>query len=226
MTDVEAIVGASRAVLLDFDGPVCDLFAGYPAHVIADRLRAFLLNAKADLPESISETRDPLDLLRWTGARCPELLEVLEKKQVLAECEAANSAIPTPYVQEVMESAVESGRGVVIVSNNSGEAIDRYLKLHGLAYYVSAVVGRRFGAPATMKPEPGPVLDGARHAGVPASACVLVGDSVSDIEAAQRAGAMSIGYAKSTSRRVRLAGADAVVEGMKTISDALVASQR
>ena len=29
-------------VLLDFDGPTCDLFAGYPANVIADELRALV----------------------------------------------------------------------------------------------------------------------------------------------------------------------------------------
>lgn len=51
------------AVILDFDGPVCGMFAGLPAPQVADRLRTHLLaqgwDAEAELPAS----PDPLQVL-------------------------------------------------------------------------------------------------------------------------------------------------------------------
>ena len=35
-SDLDAIVSATRHLLLDFDGPICSVFAGLPAHIIAD----------------------------------------------------------------------------------------------------------------------------------------------------------------------------------------------
>ena len=209
-----------QGVLLDFDGPVCNLFAGYPAAAIASELRDYLIDAGVDLDESVKGTADPLALISWTASHEPELLEPLERCEVLAERSAAETATPTEHVREVIRLAIESGRPVAIVSNNSRTAIDRFLELHRLSSEVTSVAGRVAGRPELMKPNPTPVVRAASSLGVPPEACVLVGDSVSDIEAARNAGSRCIGYAKNLSRggQLEAAGADAVIYSMGTLA--------
>ena len=38
-SDLDTIVSRTRHLLLDFDGPICSIFAGLPAITVADRLR-------------------------------------------------------------------------------------------------------------------------------------------------------------------------------------------
>src|SRR5262249_45384606 len=89
MTGLQALLESAEGVLLDFDGPICRLFAGYPAAVIADELRDYLICAGVALGDPVKETSDPLELLRWTSAHHPELLESLERLEVAAERLAA-----------------------------------------------------------------------------------------------------------------------------------------
>ncbi|MGK5553977.1 HAD family hydrolase [Actinomadura kijaniata] len=221
MSNLPSLIKRVRAVLLDFDGPVCALFAGYPAHDIASDLRAFLVKRGADLPEKLDRTRDPLDLLRWTELHRPDLLPAIEGMQELAERKAADSAKPTPYARETIMSSVASGRPVLIVSNNSEEAISYYLKKHDLLAHVTAVIGRPKGAPHKMKPHPQPIFSALGKIDKSQRHCVLIGDSSTDIEAARRAGVFSIGYAKNPDRIFALSDADAVIDTMRDISDTL-----
>lgn len=222
MSTAAELIERTSALLLDFDGPVCSLFAGYPAHSIAEESRAVLVKNMVDLPPSLQHTTDPLDILRWTGVNRPVLLGAVESVQNRAEREAAQSAAPTSHASEVFMRAAESGRPVVIVSNNSEGAIAHYLKEHSLLQYVTAIVGRPQGRPQLMKPNPWPVETGLAILGTTARLCTLIGDSPSDIEAARVAGSFSIGYAKQPSRAGELEGADAVVSSMGCIADALI----
>ena len=212
-----------QGVLLDFDGPVCNLFAGNPAAAIASELRDYLIDAGADLDESVKGTADPLALISWTASHEPELLEPLEQREVLAERSAAETAAPTEHVHEVISLANTSGRPVAIVSNNSQAAIDRFLELHGLSSEVTSIASRVIGRPELMKPSAMPVVEAARSLGVPTEACVLVGDSVSDIAAARNAGSRCIGYAKNPSRggQLEAAGAEAVIHSMGVLAACL-----
>jgi beta-phosphoglucomutase-like phosphatase (HAD superfamily) len=85
------------------------------------------------------------------------------------------------------------------------------------------VTGREAGNVNSLKPSPEPVLNAAVAIGVPADRCVMIGDSVSDIEAAIRAGSRSIGYARTRPEASALsaAGADAVIGSMTTLTSAL-----
>jgi phosphoglycolate phosphatase len=224
MNDLRALLDSSEGVLLDFDGPVCKLFAGYPAAVIADELRDYLITMGADLDDSVKGTSDPLALLRWTALQEPALLEPLEQREVVAECSAAETATLTEHAYEVIILAVESGRPVAIVSNNSRAAIERFLDLNGLSSEVTSIVSRVFGRPDLMKPSVEPVIKAAGSLNLLAKACVLVGDSVADMAAARNAGSRCIGYAKNSVRAGELnaEGADVVIYSM----GAVVASLR
>ena len=223
MNDLQALLRPIQGILLDFDGPVCKLFAGYPAAVIADELRDYLISAGADLDDSVKGASDPLALLRWTASHEPELLEPLERREVLAERTAAETATPTEHVREVISLAIASGRPVAIVSNNSRDAIERFLELHGLSSEVASISSRAIGHPELMKPNATPVIKAAKSLRVQTEACVLVGDSVSDITAARNAGSRSVGYAKNSARGNQLdaSGADAVVHSMGELAACL-----
>jgi phosphoglycolate phosphatase-like HAD superfamily hydrolase len=112
---------------------------------------------------------------------------------------------------------------IAIVSNNSGEAIQRYLTEHKLAEHVALVVGRPQGESSRMKPHPASILAALGSLDVRPDAAALVGDSVTDIEAAKQAGVSSIGFAKTPRRGGELAAAraDVIIERMSELANAL-----
>ena len=220
---LQTLIQDSRAILLDFDGPVCYLFARLPAPDVAQKLRDFLRGQGVALPSSVTSEKNPLNLLTWTDQEAAHLLADIERLQTDAEIEAARLADPTPGVTEILQSAEALGKPVVVVTNNSAEAVDAFLKRHSLSAFIAGVASRVSGKPYLMKPDPHLVLQGAERAGHPPSACLLIGDSPTDIEAAKKAGTRSIGYAKRLPRVTELAeaGADVVVESMQAIADAM-----
>ncbi|WP_458351720.1 HAD family hydrolase [Micromonospora oryzae] len=130
------------------------------------------------------------------------------------EVTAARTAEPTPSGREVIVAAQQTGRLAAVVSNNSAQSVHAYLNARRLTAYVDPVIGRAEAAPERMKPDAFPVLTAVRELGVEPKDCVLVGDSVSDIEAAHAAGVAAIGYANKPGKRERLKDADAVIDSM------------
>lgn len=220
MTELSAdLLTRSRAVLLDFDGPICSVFSGYPADVVALNMVDLLRSRQVFIPEELERERDPIEVLRWTGDSAPEYLIELESHLVDAECEAIMTAEPTPFADSVMRRVTESGRVLAIVSNNSAYAVAKYLIKNRLDSLVSCISGRAFGIPTLMKPDPSSLIVAVRRLGSDPGNAVLVGDSVSDIEASHAAGVRSVGYANKTGKVAALsdAGADVVVESMSSL---------
>lgn len=208
--DLTALLAGSRVLLLDFDGPVCDLFAGHPAPGIAAGLRRLLV--ERGVPDADGE-RDPMEVLRHTATLGrPGLTGTIEDALCAAELVAARSATPTPYARELIVAAHRSGRRTAIVSNNSAAACRAYLRDHGLERFVHPVVGRAYADPARMKPDPVPVLAAMHELDAEPGECVLIGDSVSDLTAARRAGVAAIGYANKPGKAERLVAAAFVVQ--------------
>ncbi|MEU4676516.1 HAD family phosphatase [Micromonospora sp. NPDC023737] len=226
--DLRRLLGEVGAVLLDFDGPVCSIFAGYPAPQIATELVDVLWRQGVDVPPDVASGSDPLEVLRWTGStEDPEATRAVEDALCAAERRAATTAEPTPYGREVIVAARQAGRPVAVVSNNSAGAVTEYLVVHRLAGHVSPIVGRAYAQPARMKPNPAPVLQAVRVLGEEPDRCVLVGDSLSDIEGAHAAGVRAIGYANRQEKLQKFlaARADAVVTSMGEIAQALIAPE-
>ncbi|WP_329093705.1 HAD family hydrolase [Streptosporangium sp. NBC_01469] len=214
----------SRAVLLDFDGPVCSVFAGLPAPMIAARLKQLLQDEGAELPQDVAELDDPLKVLRRTADFAPGLLDKVETVFMAYEIEAAGCAEITLGVRELLEACAETGRPVVIVSNNSEPAIKTFLGLADLKGRVAGVVGRPIGSPAQMKPHPRSGLRACEMVDVSPGKAVLIGDSDFDMQAAVNAGTHSIAYANERGKEVSLAEAgDAVVRSMHELAVACAA---
>lgn len=223
--DLDRLLAEVGAVLLDFDGPVCSVFTGYPAPQVAAKLINMLHRRGIELPPDLVSEPDPLEVLRRIGAAVDHgITRAVEDALCAAERQAVESAEPTPYGREVIVAARQAGMSVAVVSNNSAGAVNAYLTAHRLAGYISPVVGRAYADPACMKPNPEPILQAVYAVGEPPSRCVLVGDSLTDIDGARAAGVRVIGYANRPAKveRFRAAGADVVVTSMRKIADVLV----
>ncbi len=222
------LLSRTGPILLDFDGPVCGVFAGYPATAVADELRTLLVDRGADLTETVINEADPLQVLRWTMTlKRPEVTRAVEDALCAAELRAVESAVPTPYAREVIVAAHQAGRPVAIVSNNSAPAITEYLTAHRLASYVEPVVGRAYAQPERMKPSPDPILHAVGALGAEPRACVLVGDSATDVTSSSAAGVHIIGYANKPPKAALLteAGANIVITSMSELATPLLQAQ-
>jgi beta-phosphoglucomutase-like phosphatase (HAD superfamily) len=217
--DLARLVASKSTLLLDFDGPICSIFAGYPAPQIAEELRGIVRDHGLPVSPQLAATDDPLAVLRQLDHT--PLTRVIATALQQAETNASDSAAPTPGGHEVIRAATASGRHVAIVSNNSEEAVHAYLKRHALLAHVGTVAARyNEMPPSLMKPNPHLVLRALDGIGASPVDGVLVGDSVSDIEAARATLLACVGFADDRTKleSLRAAGADALITDMRELA--------
>jgi phosphoglycolate phosphatase-like HAD superfamily hydrolase len=222
---LQRIVSRTRHLLLDFDGPVCSIFAGMSADTVAEKLRRRLSALGIAIPDEVLSTSDPLEVFRAIAARGRDVGQRAQRELTLLEVQAVTIAQPADGGAELIGAARQSGRSVAIVSNNSGQAVATYLKHHGLTRYVSAVIGRDDPDPAHMKPSPYRLRQAIEMLQAAPGECALVGDSISDVIAAHAADLAAIGYADKPGKDERLAeaGADAVIMRLAELIEAITA---
>jgi phosphoglycolate phosphatase-like HAD superfamily hydrolase len=223
--ELAAVVHHARTLLLDFDGPLCNIFSGYPAPAVADDLRRVIIEHHERLLPAMVDESDPLQLLRLTKQLGNPVL-VRDVAQALrgAELKAVETATPTPGADDVITAAMETGRRLAVVSNNSVEAVNAYLELHGLRSSFSRLIGRYDGIdPELMKPNSHLVMLAIIGTDAAPWSTVLVGDSVSDITAARDVPIACIGYANKSGKAENLitSGANAIITDMTALADAL-----
>ncbi|MFI6741195.1 HAD family hydrolase [Nonomuraea sp. NPDC050451] len=220
---VRAVMGEARCLLLDFDGPVCDIFAGLPASTVAASLRATLEEAGAKLPAQARATDDPLEVFRLSASLGDELNQLALRALMDLEVKAAGTARPTPGAADLMERAHDKGLLVAIVSNNSVAAVTAFLDREGFGGLVQYVSARAAADPSLMKPSPYLLEQALSHLDAEPSSALLVGDSVTDVEASKLAGVVAVGFANRPGKLDRLgdAGADLLVTSIEELADAL-----
>jgi phosphoglycolate phosphatase len=192
---VRSILATTEALFLDFDGPVCSVFAGFPAPVVADQLRDILTEGGYDIPVDVRESDDPFDVLFYAAKLGPDEVRYLETAFRAHEVEAVQSATPTPGAHELVATWKATGRPLAIVSNNSVAAVETYLNIHNLSQGVDLISARQNADISLLKPNPHLILVAVRTLGKIASSCVLIGDSLTDVEAACAADVLAIAYA-------------------------------
>lgn len=212
-----AIIARTRYLLLDFDGPICSIFAGLPAPTVAEKLRKLF---PGDLPEQIANNPDPIEVFKYSATVSDELAARVEAEMADLEVAAVPTADPTPYTHQVIASARESGRIIGVVSNNSPRAVTAYLDRHGLGDGVALVVARTSHDPTLLKPSPHLINKAVRGLDADPTESTLVGDSLTDIEAAHDANVASIGYANKPGKLDRMTqlGAGAVITSMADLA--------
>jgi phosphoglycolate phosphatase len=218
--ELAQLLARTRCLLLDFDGPVCAVFAGRPARTIVLELLDLVPADHTCIPQNVANSHDPFDVLRYASTVSAELLRAVEQQLCAAELDAVRSARPTPLAASAIRSWRRAGRPVAIVSNNSEAAVQVYLAAHAIE--LDLVVARTSPDPALLKPSPYLVTRAVRDIGADPETCTLVGDSPSDIVAARRAGTNGVGYANKPGKRRRLAdaGAAIVIDDMRALAQA------
>ena len=211
------LLARTRCLLLDFDGPVCSIFAGRPPRNVVDELVSIVASQHCSVPDSVSSSRDPFDVLRYAATRSPQLAQRIEDALRTAELRAIATATPTPHAADAIQAWKDAGRAVGIVSNNSLAAVHAYVLAHGI--HVDVISARDHSDPALLKPSPQLVERALGALDADTAASVLVGDSVTDIAAADRARILSIGFANKPGKREKLAhaGATVVIDDMSRL---------
>lgn len=211
MTTAAELIARANALLLDFDGPVTTLMPPPANAYAADQAREAL--AGIELPEAVAKTTDHLAVLRFTAEQVPGRLSAVEQSCTEAEVACARESDPSPEIQGLLQDAERRSAPVAIVSNNSEAAVRVFLDRFEWARDIKTLACRTPAKVARMKPDPYLVVEATLLLGMAPAECVLVGDSVSDVEAGHAAGVPVIGLAKTRGRGAELdaAGASALL---------------
>jgi phosphoglycolate phosphatase len=180
--ELDAILRRVRVVLLDFDGPVCAVFAGVEDATVAAHLRASL-NA-AGYPTDGTDGLGPHGVLAYAATLDWAAARIVEAELAAAELAAIKTATPTSGASVFLAACAETRRPVVMATNNNAAAIAAYLDQHQLHHLVAHIEGRNPDDPRRMKPNPWVVRRALAQFAPPPGMAVLVGDAVTDVEAA------------------------------------------
>lgn len=214
------LVRQARVLLLDFDGPVCDLFAAAErGPAVAARISAATDLA---LPPAVVKKPTTITILDFATSVDDENARRIEAALTGYELESAATAVPTPGAAELIAHARRSGRPVVIVSNNAVTAVQSYLRAHGLADDIGAIHARTGDTLRLLKPHPHLLQAALATSQTPPEQAVFVGDQESDVIAARAANVPVIGYvAPGMTGRLGVARPDAVIESMTELAAGL-----
>jgi phosphoglycolate phosphatase len=217
------IITATRHLFLDFDGPICSIFAGLKPHTVAAKLRDLITERGIAMPADITASSDPFAVFTWAATISPGLAADVEATMTDLETAAVPTAEPTPGVHALITSCRESGRTVTVVSNNSDRAVRAYLTRHALDGPIDTVIARTSPDPSLLKPCPHLLEQAITASDAKPDVCALVGDQVSDIEAAREARTQSIGYANEPGKveSFASAGANAIITSLTTLTLAI-----
>lgn len=206
----------SLAVIFDLDGVLVD---SYRAHFASwSRLYSDLGIEYTEPVFAADFGRTSRDILRRT------LGEQLSEEKV-RELDAGKEAFFREILRDnfpAMDGAIElidelAAHGFMLAVGSSGppENICLCLDKLGRREKFAAVVT---GADVTRgKPDPQVFEMAAKRLGLPASSCAVVEDAVHGVEAANRAGMLSVGLT-GTADRHRLTEADLVVDSLRELS--------
>jgi phosphoglycolate phosphatase len=220
---LSGLLARTRHVLLDFDGPICSVFAGITSRAVASHLSKILTGAAITPPTEVTQTDDPFKVLHYALAHAPKLAATVEAAFRAEEVGAVASAVPTPGAIETIQACHDTGRTVAIVSNNSDDAVHAYLTTHHLTDQIDYISARTPADITRLKPHPHLVIQATHALSAEPTACVLIGDSLTDIHAAHAAGVSAIGYANKASKPARFTdtGAHGVITHMIDLATAL-----
>lgn len=229
MTVARSLLTQAHCVLFDFDGPLCRLFPADSSRPLADELRCLVADFGflCLLAEEERTSKDPHMVLRAihrarreadldaVGAKDDDLaalLERLEQRLTAGEAAAALKAEPPPSDTGVfVRGLAERGLRLAVVTNNSPHVAESYLREHGLYQYFKKAVHGRTDDPGLMKPHPDVLQRALRDLDLRPENAVMIGDTDTDLLAADRAGVGFIGYDTAPLARARLRHAGAKV---------------
>ncbi|WP_405841383.1 HAD family hydrolase [Streptomyces sp. NBC_01518] len=229
--EARELLAGARCVLFDFDGPICRLFPNGSSRSVARGLVSKIDEQgfqKMLKPDQRTDD-DPHAVLgavyqarqRWDVGG---LLPLLEGMVTKGELKAANDAVDDNWGTPGADGLIKmlSGRRVrlAVVTNNSPWAADLYLRRTSLRRYFEFVHGRTTDL-GLMKPDPDVLTRALRSLKLRPQDAVMIGDTGTDVEAANRAGVRFLGYGRNKRKvtGLRGAGAETVVSSYLPLID-------
>lgn len=205
----QALLHSRRLVLLDFDGPLARLLPGEEFRRVTAGALDVALSLGVALDDELAHEGDHVQLLRLLAARDPEAARAAEAWCTEQEVAAAAEARPVRAAEAFVAECRRRGAAVAVVTNNAPRSITEVLAHGGPLLTALPVYGREPGALERLKPAPHLLLAAAQDAGVAPGETVMVGDSVSDVQAADAAAMPCIGLSPDPQRRRELLAAGA-----------------
>lgn len=211
-----SLVNSRRAVLFDFDGPLCDLFSELTSAEAAAIVRTGL----EVVPASIAALNDPFEVFEYAAGQPESVAVAAEQALTAAESRAAALAPPSPAAFALVRSLTAAGHRLAVVSSNAPGPISAYLTKWGIAECFDGIFGRTNVDYSLLKPNPFLLNCAMRELRTrPADSC-FIGDSVSDVQAAHAAGIAVIALANRPGKAelFRPHAPDAIVASMAELA--------
>ncbi|AXH97104.1 HAD family hydrolase [Ornithinimicrobium avium] len=207
-----------EAVLFDFDGTLADTIP-----LILASYRHTLHGL--EVPVGDAEMRS------WIGRT---LIDVLEERhpgrgeELVLRYREHNLLHHDTLIRAVEGAAglltelTAYGIPVAVVSSKGRQTVRRGMRVTGLPE-VEHVVGME--DTSVHKPDPAPLLEGARRVGAAPAGCAYVGDAVVDVLAARAAGMTAVAVTWGAGTREALSSADHVVDDVVGLRAALLGAR-
>lgn len=220
---LEDLLTRAKAVLWDFDGPICRLFAVHRAEQVANGLVEWLESQGLHglLTDAERESLDPHVVLRAVDRRHPrsDLVVELEERLTHEERRAASTAWPTAYADPLIRTWTALGSRLAITTNNSPLVVEEYLRSrHLTACFAPHIYGRTQDL-HLLKPDPHCLNRALSAMGCAPASALMIGDTPSDCLAARAAGVPFLGYARDAAKghSLQRAGATTIVSSLETV---------
>ncbi|MEU0331781.1 SAV_2336 N-terminal domain-related protein [Streptomyces sp. NPDC006193] len=223
--EMRRLVRAAEAVVLDFGSAVCGVFTPQRRAAVADDLLALVARRLPHTEVPQEAAGDPYAVLAALTDRAPDSAVLDEAEAYLAQVErrAVRSASATPYAAPLLRAWRARGVRTAVLAECSVDAVLGYLAEHGLAEAVGPHIYARALPAASPGHAPPLLLRAVRNMAAPPERTLLISASPAVLGTARHAGVRSLGLAatEEEARRLRAAGADAVVPSLEGVLGAL-----
>lgn len=144
--------------------------------------------------------------------------------QMVAEYRAYQATLPgtgivhlIPHTEEVLEQLRQNGIRMGVVSSRLRNSCLLWMREFDLDKYFECILGREEFDKA--KPDPEGILKACEAMGLDPAETVYIGDNASDVIAAKRAGAVSVGFVSEPGKELEIldAGADHVLYDLRDL---------
>ncbi|MFI8834323.1 SAV_2336 N-terminal domain-related protein [Streptomyces afghaniensis] len=216
------LLGDAETVLFGFDGPVARLFSASTAREAVRDLLALVAEHRGPRDTGGGAGQEafahPLDVLRAFAQ--DRLGPLLRERLDDLELRAVPHAPATHNFAPLLRTLHASGRRVCVVTDACAEAAHRYLRPYG-TLPLAGVHGRAEDL-GLLTPHPDCLLRALDSGAGTATTGLVIGCTVAELAAAQRAGLRFVGLARNatTDRQLREAGCETTVTSLTSLLEA------
>jgi beta-phosphoglucomutase-like phosphatase (HAD superfamily) len=223
---VARAVESARHLVLDFDGVLADVRTALGRMAHEDMITAVLTGPDGWQPRPVLLSfgfHGFHQTLGYLVEHEPDNAVEVERRGSVRELDAALTAAPAPYLDQLFTACTETGAAVAVISDLSEPAVLAAIRGNGWDGQVAAVAARQgvdlSGADAGKATE-----RAADLLGVPVSDCLMVSGDWRRLYAAQGAGAATLGCECRRDRRRHLSylrAVNPVVANLAVLAQAL-----